>query len=209
MTPKMFLFKAGTKAANSATAFLQQYRSFLETGELCEVTSPILRMLDDNDILPTPALELIREAVTVHHIRTEAAKAERRLMETLDNEGQGKAVKNWIAIVYNQKGEVQTRVNANGKEEELDKSFELASDADRWADRRLFEGASDWYAVISHSRMMRADGDPISNVIMRQDAIARILKIKKGPMSKKTGTRDGKLSFGVKAHQDHAHFSRG
>lgn len=199
MTPKMFLYRSNA-AKVSAIAFLAAHRAFLETGELAEVTSPILRMLDESTLLPTPALDLIREAVTVHTIRVEAEKAERRLLESLDGESQGKTVKNWIACVYDSKG---------NPIEDLEKSFELASDADRYVDRKLFDGASDWYGVVSHSRIMRADGDPISNIILRQDAIARILKIKKGPMSKKTGTRDGKLSFGVKAHQDHAHFSRG
>ena len=205
MTPKMFLFKAGTKAANSAIAFIQSYRSFLETGELCEVTSPILARIDSREIMPTVGLEEIKAAVMAHSIRKNAEEAERKLMASLDAESAGGSSKNWISTIFDSKGQVV--LDKDGKE--LSMSFDLASMADRWTDRKLFESASDTFGVIQSNRLFRANGDPISTVVMRADAIARILKIKKGPMSKKTGSRDSALSFGVKAHQDHAHFSRG
>jgi hypothetical protein len=207
MTVKGFLFKAGGKAANSAAAFLAQHRAFLETGDLCEVTSPILRLIDEQQLMPTPGLDLLKEAVLTHHLRAEVDKEERRLSE--QNNPSGHTSKPWISRVFDSKGNLVVALNSKGEEVELEKTFQLASDADRWSDLRLVENASDCFAVVEHTKIMRADGTPISTVIMRQDALSRILKAKKHPFSKKTGGRDSRLSFGVKAVQSRATFSHG
>jgi hypothetical protein len=202
MTPKMFLHRANGKV--SAIAFLAAHRAFLETGELCEVTSPILRMLDDSTLLPTPALELIREAVTVHHIRVEAEQAERKLMASLDAESTGGSSKTWEVTVYDSKGNIQSRIAENGNPIELQESFLLAQRASEWADRRLVNDCgSDCFAVITHV----PTGKEI--IALRNEAMSRCFPKAKAPMSKKTGSRDNKLSWGSKCVQSHAHFSRG
>jgi hypothetical protein len=214
MSVKGWLRKAETSKL-SASAFLAAHRSFLETGELAELVSPILRMHDDEkqELLSTksdtegPAdkyLHLIKDAVFSHHMQAEVSKAERRVAEQ-DANPSGSIPKNWLGTVYDSKGNVA--LTDDGKE--ITASFALASDADRWADRKLFDNASDCFAVIEHTKIMRADGTPISTVVMRDDAISRLLKVKKQPFSKKTGSRDGKLSWGAKVQQSHAHFSRG
>jgi len=208
MTIKSWLRKS-TSPKLSALAFLQASRQFLETGELASLTSPILRRIDQGELMPTPALPLLQDILLTHSLQVEARKAEAKLMAALDAEGEGGTAKPWEATIYDAKGDVQTRLTEEGKEEDLQKSFALASEADRWTDRRLFEGASDWYGVIQHATITRSDGEPISTVVMRQDALARILKAPKSPFSKKTGTRDNKLSFGVKVQQSHAKFSHG
>ncbi len=205
MTAKGFLHKSGGKV--SAAGFLAEYRNWLLNGDFAQVSSPILAKLDSGEILPTPALDEIRQAVFSHHLRLEALKAEKKLLESTAGEAPSKP---WNVRVYTAKGEIATRNNpTTGEVEDLDQDFDTASAADRWADRRLFEGESDNYAVVSSNALYRSDGDPISTVVLRADAIARILKQPKGPIAKKTGTRDNKLSFGVKAVQDRCHFSHG
>jgi hypothetical protein len=208
MSVKGFLHKCTTKAATSAEGFIAAHRAWLETGELCEVTSPILRMLDEGQLFPTPALDLLQTEVLTHHLRVESLKAEKKLLDA-SNGTETRTSKPWISRIFDAKGNLVITKNAKGEEVELEETFQSASDADRWTDRRLFEGASDWFGVVQHTRIMRADGEPLTSVIMRQDAIARILKIPKSPLVKKTGTRDNRLSFGVKVAQSRAHFSHG
>jgi hypothetical protein len=196
MSPKGFLHKATTKAANSAEGFLAQHRAWLETGDLAQFTSPILRKLDEKEILPTPALEAIKVIVLDHMIASEIRKGE----EAIDKRENGAPVtpKNWTVTIYTSKGdEVQS------------KGFELAQEADRWADRRLFEGASDWYAVVNHATLLNKNGELLNTVILRNDAMARLFKQARGPVMKPKPTSGGKLSFGVKCGNDVAKFSHG
>lgn len=211
MTVKGFLHKSTQKAAASAKGFIDAHRAWLETGDLAEVTSPILRMLDEGQVFPTPALDLIKEAVLTHHLRSETKKAETRLAEGQEGSvGETKTSKPWIARVFDKDGNLVITANTKGDMVELEQAFLLSSDADRWCDRRLFEGAPDWFAVVQHTSITRAiDGEPLTTVIMRQDAIARILKKPVSAAVKKTGSRDGKLSFGVKVSQSRAVFSHG
>lgn len=197
MTPKGFLHKTTTKAANSAGAFLAQYREYLTTGELAPVISPIIRRLDDKELLPTPALKLVQAAVMGHIIATDQAKTE----EAIERANAPAAVKTWVAFIKDAKGNICTRVNNDGEEEELTKSFEHPQEADRWVDRRLFDGAPDWYGEV--------EGLGTHVHVERADAIARILKQPKGPAIHKKAVTTKTLGFGVKAHQTRASFSRG
>lgn len=212
MSAKGFLYKATTKAANSAIGFLAAHRRWLENGEAAEVASPILRMLDEGQLLPTPALELIKHAVMTHMIQAAANAAEQKILAQQEQEGQGPGAprKDWMARVFDSKGHLCTRINAKGEVEDLEQTFDQASAADRWCDRRLFEGASDWYAVVEHTKIMRSDGSgPISTIILRGDAIARILKMPKGPTVHRKGQSTPRLGFGVKCKESRASFSRG
>jgi hypothetical protein len=202
MTPRGFLHKASGKV--SADAFLTQHRAWLESGELAEVALPILRKLDFQEILPTPALDEIRGAVLDHMLTKETKKAENAIL----NPAPAAKRKPWMATIYDAKGEIQTRINAKGEQEDLQETFDKSSDADRWTDRRLFEGASDWFGVVSHTTIT-IKGEPLSTIIMREDAIARILQKPKGPAMKSQAKSSGKLSFGVKVSNDRAVFSKG
>lgn len=197
MTPKGFLHKTTTKAANSAAAFLNQYREYLTTGELAEVISPIIKKMDDKELLPSPALRMVQAAVMGHIVATDRAKAE-QAMEAAEK---GLTPKKWTATIYTGTGAIATRLNSEGDEEDLIKGFQHPADADRWADRRLFEGASDWYGEIQGLGTMIH--------IARDDAIARIMKKPKGPTTQHKSTTTTTLGFGVKAHQTRASFSRG
>lgn len=200
LTPKGFLFKSRTKAAASAGAFIQAHRAWLETGDLASLTSPILAKLDAKEILPTPALNTIQNVVLGHMIAKDLEKGERaqaRMEATAEP-------KNWQVIIYTAKHEVETRVTENGKIEDLIKEFDLGQEADRWCDRRLAECASDCYGIVRSEKL------GIQNTVSRDEALGRLNAPVRGPMTKKKpAPGGGRLGFGVRAKQDHCHFSRG
>lgn len=198
MTPKGFLHKTTTKAAHSAIAFLAQYREYLTTGEIADKTSPILARVDAGELLPTPALKEIQYAVMTHIIEADTAKA-----EAVVEPGKTGTRKPWRTTIYDAAGVVQTRINAKGEEEDLIKGFDLSSDADRWADRRLFEGTHGWYAMVEHTVIPN-----IASRIERGDSMARLLRKPKGPTVAVKGKSTKTLGFGVKAKQTRVTFSR-
>lgn len=187
MSPKGFLHKTTTKAANSAIAFLAQYREYLVTGEVKDKTSPIIAKVDAGELLPTPALREIQYAVMTHIIEADSAKGTR---------------KPWKASIYDAAGVLQTRMKNDGEEEDLVKGFDLGQEADRWADRRLFEGTHGWYAIVEHTVLTN-----VSSRIERGDAMARVLKQPKGPTIHQKGKSTKTLGFGVKAKQTRVTFS--
>lgn len=214
MTPKGFLHKTTTKAANSAFAFISSYREYLTTGELAPRVSPILAKLDadraealaqlkDTEGLAQASLKEISHAVMVHIIESDRTKMEAAQEAAQEAVPHASTVKPWLAVIANEKGEVQTRINAKGEEEDLIKSFEHAVDADRWVDRRLFEGAVDWHGEVSHSTLKTLV------VIERLDAIARILKKPRGPSVHVKGKSTKSLGFEHKAKENRFYFSRG
>jgi hypothetical protein len=202
MTAKGFLHKASGK--HSASAFLEQHREWLLTGDLANVTAPILLSLDNREIMPTPALEAIKGVVLGHMLAKETAT----FTEALLNPKTG-SKKPWQATIFDAAGNIQTRVKENGEIEELQKTFDTCSLADGWTDRRLFEGACDWFGVVAHTTLVTKDGDPFAQTILRDDAMARIFKHKPGSVCKVKSQTTPRLGFGVKASQDRAVFSKG
>jgi hypothetical protein len=202
MTERGFLHKASGKV--SAVAFLAQHKAWLMTGELGELTAPILAKMEQGEILPTPCLEAISSIVLGHMVAKDAAKAENALLNP-----KVAKVMPWMATIYNAAGEIQTRVKEDGDIEDLQKGFEKSSDADRWVDNRLFDGAPDWYGVVAHTSIINRQGDPLSTIILRDDAIARKLKMPKGAVMKAHSQTTDKLKFGVKVKNDRAVFSKG
>lgn len=198
MSPKGFLAKTQTKAANSAIAFLAQYREYLVTGEVKDRTSPIIAKVDAGELLPTPALREIQFAVMTHIIESDVAKADKAATE-----GAAKTTrKSWKASIYDAAGVLQTRINSKGEEEDLVKGFDLGQEADRWADRRLMEGTHGWYAIVEHTVIAN-----VSSRIERGDSMARLLKQPKGPAIHQKGKSTKTLGFGVKAKQTRVTFS--
>lgn len=215
MTPKWFLHKASTKTANSAQAFIAAHRAFLETGDLAEVTSPILRLMDDKQVMPTPALQLITQAVLSHMLKVEVDKADRQIRDQMRAEETGESKgfgtrKDWYACIKDAQGNIVETTNTVGEVVELEQGFDLASQAERWVDRRLFDGAPDWYGEVAHTTMTSAkDGLPLTLRVERSDAIARILKKPKGPTIHRRAQSTAKLSFGVKIRESRSTFSHG
>jgi hypothetical protein len=138
-------------------------------------------------------------------IAVESAKAEDAIL----NPKEKAPTKNWIATIFDAEGNVCTRPNDKGEEVELKMGFDLGQRANEWADRRLFAGASDWYAVVSHTSMINKEGEPISSIIMRQDSIARILQSPKGPAMKSQAKAGGTLGNKMKVSNFVAVFSKG
>ena len=198
MSPKGFLAKTQTKAANSAIAFLAQYREYLVTGEVKDKTSPIIAKVDAGELLPTPALREIQYAVMTHIIEADSAKA--------DKVAEGGAVKQtrkpWRTTIYDAAGVVQTKTNSKGEEEDLIQGFDLSQRASEWGDRRLFEGTHGWYAIVEHTVLTN-----VSSRIERGDAMARVLRQPKGPAIHQKGKSTKTLGFGVKAKQTRVTFS--
>ncbi len=203
LTPKWFLHKTTTKAANSALAFITAHRDFLTMGELASKTSPILAKLDNKELFPTPALNQIKQAVLDHMIALEANKFEQAIEKAQNDEAQGKKSKPFVAQILNAKMELCTRLKDNGEIEELQKEFDLPQEAQRWCDRRLVEGAPDWHATIDDARTGTHE------YILRNESIQRTFRKKKGPTMHPRKMTTDKLSFGVRAKQDRASFSHG
>ena len=203
MSPKGWLHKANGKV--SALAFLQTHRSWLETGEVSQFTSPIIAKLDSGELLPTPTLELIKSVVLGHILASDALKAEK----SIEKASEPRVRKDYLATIRNSRGDICFRINDKGEEVLLQETFDKSSDADRWVDRRLFDGESDWYGIVQHTKMVDRHGHALATVILRMDAMARILKAPKGPVMKGTPKSAGRLSFGVKVKEDRARFSAG
>jgi hypothetical protein len=204
MTVKLFLYKSGTKAANSAEAFINSYREFLTTGEVSSVVSPIIARIDAKEVMPTPGLELIRQACLAHQIAADAAKAEAKLEQQQDSETQAEPKRPWNVRVFNARGVLQTRTDVNGNELDMDQFFDLSQRASEWADRRLVHDCgADCFAVITHYP------SNTDTLVLRDDAFARVFPKSKSPIAKRTGAPAGGLGFQAKAKPSRAVFSHG
>lgn len=202
MSAKGWLKKATSKAGVSAEAFLLQHKEWLITGELAKVSIPILKRMEAKEILPTPAMKELQNAVLGHIIAMDTHKAEVAI-EAATNPVKAAIKASWVASIYNSDDQLVSRINSKGDKEDLTMGFERDADGQRWADRRLFEAASDCYAEVVHVQTQ------LVVVIMRDDAIARILyKPKQGAMRVK-GITTKTLGFGVKCHNDRSTFSKG
>ena len=213
MTIKGFLAKMNSKAGNSAIGFLAAHREWLLTGELASVTSPILSQMDSGELMPTPCLDAVARAVMNHMFAGEKAKAEasivkqeeKALSDASEEESEGKAKKvyNWMAVIYDSRGNVCTKVNSDGETEDLIKGFDLAQDSDRWACRRLVECESETYAEVTH-RVAQC-----TTIIERSEAMAIIFAKKKGPVVRQPPKGGGSLSFRPKVRETRVTFSHG
>lgn len=202
MTAKGFLHKSNGKI--SAAAFLTQHRVWLETGDLATFTAPILRKLDDRVEMPSILLNEIKKVVLDHHIATESRKAQEAMSRV-----ETSSTKKFIVTIFNSAGEIQQVLDKHGDQKDLRQGFNEHQDAAGWADRRLFDGAPDWFAVIEESGKLTPNGDIVSQNILRDDAIARILKRPRGSVMKAHKQSTPRLSFGVKVSNDVFKFSRG
>lgn len=203
MTPKGFI----KKSANvSALAFITAQRQWLESGELCELTSPVLARLDSGDILPTPCLETLRSIVMGYQLSKDTRIAEAKA----DGNGRkGKKEHDFIATIYNAVGVVQTRTNDQGEEVDLIQGFDSPSVASHWCDLRLISGGPDWFGIVIHCKMIdKETEEPMNTIVLRNDAIGRALRAKRGAvMAKKP--QQSSLSWGAKVKNFTCHFSHG
>lgn len=202
MTPKGFIKKSGGNV--SALAFILAQREWLVTGELCELTSPLLAQLDAKEILPTPCLESLRAIVMGYQLSKDTRIAEAK---TDGNVRKGKKEHDFIATIYNSVGVIQTRTNDQGEDVDLVQGFDSPSVASHWCDLRLIDGAPDWFGVVIHTKMIdKETEEPMSAIVLRNDAIGRAFRAKRGAVMAKKPTQS-KLSWGAKVKNFTCHFS--
>lgn len=202
MSVKGFLTKANSKSATASVAgFLAAYREYLLTGEVSYATAPIIASFDDGKLLPTPCLEQIKIVVLDHILAVDKAKAE----ESLKRESHPSSDKPFTVTIKDSiTGKVCYRIKDDGTTEQLIKHFDLPQDAERWADRRLFDGEPTWYAEV----VKKNDTRPYWDIIQREDSIARTLKRPKTALSK-TVSYGSSLGFGMKIREKAVKFSHG
>ena len=113
--------------------------------------------------------------------------------------------KAWTATIFDANGIMQYKINSKGEAEPLAKGFDKAARADGWADLRLVEGATGWYATVGHATMRTC------TTITRDDAMSRVYGRKgAGPVTHSAkGSNNQKLGFGVKVSQTRVTFSHG
>jgi hypothetical protein len=207
MSPRGFLAKTNTKAALTVKSFLDSYREYLTTGEVSYSTKLIVEKLDNGEILPTPALNEIKAAVLAHILEVERIKAEESIENSSKNSSPGTKKHFQAKIIDAATGEVAQRVKDDGEVEELVKGFDLPQDAERWVDRRLFDGSPSWYGVVKHLTAKNKERD--TDIINRDDSIARILKKPGKPVTKSPKFSSNQLGWGVKVRESAIRFSRG
>jgi hypothetical protein len=205
MTAKSLIRKA--LAAKSATAFFAAYREFLLTGELTDITSPILAKIDANELLPTPGLKQITDAVFQHILAKDLEKAKCSLTKVAKVR-ESKEQKPFVASIRNDDGEVMVHVTEDGEEKELIASFNFPQDAERWVDRKLFAGAPDWHGEILWTKC--PDKLEPLTVIDRVESMSRTLVSGRStPILHKTKKTTSRLGFGVKVSNHVSRFSHG
>ena len=192
MSLKGFLNKANSKAANSANAFLTAHKEFLMTGQLGELTGPILIRLDNRELLPTPALSEIKQLVLGYMIAQQVVSGQPKDPNTKASTSTSTSTsKPYTGEVYD---EFNTIIYSQ--------AFEAHIRAQDWCDRRLvLDAGNGWSGKIIDNCTQH------ESIVDRDSAFSRMLKVNKPPVSKKTGSGDGK--WRMRAVGDHAYFSRG
>lgn len=200
MTPQMFLQKAmQKKALASVQGFLDAHKDWLVTGQLSNVTSPIIRQYVQKEIEPASAFKSIVKVVS-----------ENMLVENVIKESSvsGSYVVTCYKKIVNEETKqesevVLTRINKLGDEVEISQGFEQPQRADNWAITRLVEDCPpEAYAKIVSS---------VSNkewILTRARAMSIFFTDKKKKVGPKPPSTS-RLGFGVKVHGDRCHFSHG
>lgn len=205
MTEKGFVFKCGTKAANSAAAFISAHREFLMSGTLKNVSEPILSKMDAGDILPKLALEELRKAVFSHMLAQQAAEIKNSIGKTREYT----STKKHTATIYDKNNNVLTFIDSKGQTQDLTKSFNLPQEAERWVDLRLVEQSAGAFAVIKHSNTNQETVVNRESSYMSRGALSRVFKPQKVALHKNTSKRSASLRSHMQVKQDYASFSRG
>jgi hypothetical protein len=198
MTIKGFIHKANGKIG--ATAFLAAHREYMLSEELAPITAPILVKIDKGEVMPTPGLEEIKQALFQHMMVSTANKGVERAQKVQAAGGE----KPYLATVYDGEGKIATKKNDKGEVVELQKTFAMPQEAEGWTDRRLEEGEPDWRGEVVATHM-----NMITTHITREEALKRILRKKGGTTGGKAPSTSGGLSWGVKSKPSRATFSHG
>jgi len=206
MTPKRFLRLLN--GAKSAIGFLAAHRDYLATGELADITSPILAKVEDKAIMPTPALQEIQAVVWAHCMAADMAKAEASILKSNTSKGSTKELLPFEARIVDPAGNVQFRTTESGDEVELIQTFNMPQDAERWVHRQLFNGAPNWTGEVTWAHCPEKLVDFKVRKIARETAIEVTLRKGPGPVMHKTAASGG-LTSKIKVKPTVTKFSRG
>jgi hypothetical protein len=120
------------------------------------------------------------------------------------------AENNYLVIVMDRWGRLQSKINAGGKEVEMRQLFEKSQDAERWARRRLIQDCEPGsYALVQHTRMMTKTGEPLTLKITREESFAPHFPKAKAPAVKTTLNKSAPLTFRWIMRPTRVEFSRG
>jgi hypothetical protein len=209
MSAKRFA-TAKVSAKTTVEGFLAGHRQFLNQHSFLY---PILDAYDKKDLLPSVALTTIQSALMSHFLEMETKKAKARMEEAEEEEesvSSNYTVSLFVKVLDKegqltiQVGQVETRklqekTNPNtGKiylepyTESKPAVWQVADFgmAMQMADRKLFQREDSVYATIVNNF-----DRPITTSIQRGDAIARVLRVKKGPASRTRGMSTKSLGF--------------
>ena len=191
-----FIKKANNiKASIGAIGFLAKHREWLLNDSGCLEAAELIKKIDNNELMPTLAIEEIKKAVFDHLM----IKEQERGLKALEN-NRVRSVSNtagFKAKILNEAEEIQLDNEGDG----LEKVFKLPQEAERWCDRRLVEYVG-CFGVIEHR-------GECWDIVTREDAFARVFAKKGSPVCKVGSKSTGRLSFGVHAKQDRCVFSKG
>jgi hypothetical protein len=194
LTIKSFVSKA-TSTNLTATGFLAQYREYLSTGEVASLASPILAKIDDGELTAEVGLEQITNVVFAHMLNLSVLAAEAKLASG-------------SALTETNKNYICKLLSSEGSELKTEE-FNLPQDAERAGERWLLNSEPGCYVQVESLKLKTKAGQPFITTITREDAFAHQYRTKRGPVTKGKPVSTGKLRFGVRAKQDHCHFSHG
>lgn len=198
MTLKGFLHRSKGKV--SSIAFLSQHKEWLLSSEVKDLISPIFSTIDNGELMPTLALNNIRQVIYDHMIvrkNEEFKNLEDKNRRKYFAKKEGK----FVVTIFDAQKKVVLEKKPTGWFE-LVKSFELPQDAQRWADRKLINNVGCFGEIQSYGKMYE--------IIEREGSLFRILRtVKKTVYKRLSKNNTNRLSFGVKACQKTTKFSTG
>lgn len=237
MTPKRFV-SAKLSGKVSAEGFLDAHWEFLKGQEYLNpileayekkevLPTPTVQMCQQAVLSHILELEASKGAAKIKATKEASTKVVRRKKESgeveesevpnaryqvvlfckfYDREGKCEIKRGTVTKTEN----VEVEKNGTTYTQEIQKEEPAIFDADtyqaasRIADRKLSERGDSVYATIANTH-----GKPITTIIQRDDAIARMMARPKGPSTRNTASSSSTLGFGIKAKNDRSHFSRG
>lgn len=216
MTPKRFI---RSKLSNKMTAedFLSSNREFLNGHSFL---SPILSAYDNKGLLPTPTLQACQSALFEHIVASDLKTAQQRIDSDKNGVTNQKVIRRGrpgfkkkkvarytVTIIVKDYDKNDNVIGEKiGSHNDGDAIFDQKDygAAERKADRLLFRMENSLYARIENN-----EGQKVITNVLRRDAMARILRAKKGAIQKTASKSTKSLGFGVRAKNDSCSFSRG
>lgn len=212
LSDKQFIRKAES-ARVSALGFLEAYEEHIRSS-YPEATVAI-DMFKSGQMLPNPALEFVKQVVGQHILKSMTNRAEESMQKQAKKEkkapsksgstGQGKYTCQFFCKVVNERtGDSQEHlwVDHNGNDTFRAETYQAAM---RLVDRKLSDISHGLYATISQEIR---EGKMLTTRVDRNDAVARFLGVKRGPVCKVKPT-SAPLKQTMSVHNFVATFSRG